>query len=142
MLYCFICIWLVLGASTLQNILKILHINPLHQKEDVQVKIYWRVVLTVSCPGGNHRLIFTFLDAWLWQKMDSLQWPKLLMEHFLMENRLNQLTTRLIWWINTADQTSFHTYIKPLLSWPINNNFDPRTGILHIVRDPQRDMIF
>ena len=25
----------------------------------------------------------------------------------------------------------------PLLSWPINKNFDPRTGILHIVRDPQ-----
>ena len=25
----------------------------------------------------------------------------------------------------------------PLLSWQINKNFDPRTGILHIVRDPQ-----
>ena len=27
--------------------------------------------------------------------------------------------------------------ITPLLSWPINKNFDQRTGILHIVRDPQ-----
>ena len=29
-------------------------------------------------------------------------------------------------------------WVTPLLSWPINKSFDPRTGILHcIVRDPQ-----
>ena len=27
--------------------------------------------------------------------------------------------------------------VTPLLSWQINKNFDPRTGILLIVRDPQ-----
>ena len=36
--------------------------------------------------------------------------------------------------INDNKQTK---QLTPLLSWPINKTFDPRTGILHIVRDPQ-----
>ena len=32
----------------------------LHQKEDFQIKIYLRVVLTVSCPSGNHLLLHRF----------------------------------------------------------------------------------
>ena len=36
------------------------------------------------------------------------------------------------WSLNLIDKP-----FTPLLSWPINKNFDPRTGILHIVRDPQ-----
>ena len=42
--------------------------------------------------------------------------------------------------VNTFDIRALvvsETYCAtPLLSWPINKNFDLRTGILHIVRDP------
>ena len=40
-------------------------------------------------------------------------------------------------WSSCSSFIELKQHYTPLLSWQINKNFDPRTGILHIVRDPQ-----